>query len=166
MRAKLVQEELIEKSSIPYSIVRSTQFFEFVARIADDATAGATVRLPPVLFQPIAADDVVQELARVALGPPLNDKTEIGGPEQFRFDEFIRAGLAARNDPREVIRDPNARYFGASVSERTLIPQAGARLGGMRFADWLDRSGSSVAAVKSVRAAGVPATTGDRSGRS
>ena len=106
MRAKVAQEKLIRGSSIPYSIVHATQFFEFIGRIADDATDGDTVRLPPVLFQPIAADDVAAAVGRVAVGEPLNGVVEVAGPEQFRFDDFIRRGLAARHDPRQVVGDP------------------------------------------------------------
>jgi len=148
MRAKMAQEKLIKESSIPYSIVHATQFFEFFKRIADDATAQNTVRVPPVVFQPIAADDVAGAVARVAVGSPLNGTIEIGGPEQFRFDDFIRKGLSARNDPREVIADPHARYFGADLSERSLIPGDGAQLGGTRFADWLKQSAAAAAATK------------------
>ncbi len=106
LRAKIAQEKLIKESSIPYSIVRATQFFEFVNRIADSATDGNTVRLPPVRFQPMAADDVASAVGRVAMGSPLNGIVEVAGPEQFRFDELIRLGLSARKDPREVIADP------------------------------------------------------------
>ena len=111
-RAKIAQEKLIKGSSIPYSIVRATQFFEFVGRIADEATEGNTVRLPPALIQPMAADDVASAVAKIAVGTPVNGTVEIAGPEQFRLDELIRRDLAARNDPREVISDPHARYFG------------------------------------------------------
>ena len=142
MRAKIAQEKLIKESSIPYSIVHATQFFEFAKRITDEATDGNSVRLPPVLFQPIAADDVASAVARVAVGSPLNGTIEIGGPEQFRFDDFIRRGLSARNDPREVIADSHARYYGAVLSDRSLIPGDGAQLGGTRLADWLKSSAS------------------------
>ena len=142
MRAKIAQEKLIKESSIPYSIVHATQFFEFAKRIADEATDGNSVHLPPVLFQPIAANDVASAVARVAVGSPLNGTIEIGGPEQFRFDDFIQKGLSARNDPREVIADPHARYYGALLSEGSLIPGDGAQLGGIRFADWLKSSAS------------------------
>src|SRR4051812_15032338 len=138
-RAKLAQEELIEGGSIPYSIVRATQFFEFMNRIADDATEGGTVRLPPALIQPMSADDVASAVGRVAAGAPLNGMAEVGGPEQFRLDELIRGVLTRRNDPREVVADPNARYFGISPSERTLLPGPGARLAETRFYDWLER---------------------------
>lgn len=139
LRAKVAQEKLIRSSSIPYTIVRSTQFFEFLKRIADEATDGNTVRIAPVLFQPIAAADVAAAVARVAKGAPLNRIVEVAGPKQFRFDEFIRLGLGARHDPREVIADPHARYFGAELGERALVPaaDAGARLGEIRFEEWL-----------------------------
>jgi len=139
LRAKIAQEKLIRNSSIPYSIVRATQFFEFFKSIADAATDGNTVRIPPVLFQPIAAADVAIAVCRVAEGAPLNRIVEIAGPQQFRFDEFIRLGLGARHDPRVVIADPHARYFGTELGERTLVPDAGAdaRLGEIRFEDWL-----------------------------
>jgi uncharacterized protein YbjT (DUF2867 family) len=139
-RAKLAQEKLIRESSIPFSIVHATQFFEFVKSIADSATEGNQVHIPPVLFQPIAADDVASAVARVAVGQPLNGVIEIAGPEQFRFDELIRQGLRAMNDPREVVADSSARYFGAKPSERTLVPEGKAQLGETRFADWLTRS--------------------------
>jgi uncharacterized protein YbjT (DUF2867 family) len=139
-RAKLAQEKLIRESSIPFSIVHATQFFEFARSIADSATEANQVHIPPVLFQPIAADDVAGAVARVAVGQPLNGILEIAGPEQFRFDEFIRQYLRAKNDPGEVVADSNARYFGAKPSERTLVPEGKAQLGKTRFADWLTRS--------------------------
>jgi uncharacterized protein YbjT (DUF2867 family) len=138
-RAKIAQEKLIENSSIPYSIVHATQFFEFVRRIADDATAGGTVRMPPALFQPIAGDDVAQAVGRVSVGSPLNGTVEVAGPERFRMDEFFRDALAAWNDPREVVTDPHARYFGSELSERTLVPGDGAILGEVRYREWPDR---------------------------
>ena len=140
MRAKVAQEQLIKESSIPYSIVRATQFFEFLKGIADSATEGNMVRIPSVAFQPIAAEDVAAAVSKIAIGAPLNGIVEVAGPEQFRFDEFIRRGLKARNDPREVITDPNARYFGTQLSERSLVPNDGALLGETRFEDWLSQS--------------------------
>ena len=140
LRAKVAQEKLIKNSRIPYSIVRSTQFFEFLKRIADEATDGNRVRIAPVLFQPIAAADVASAVGRVAVGAPLNGILEVAGPQQFRFDEFIRLGLGARRDPREVVADPHARYFGAELGERALVPEANARLGEIRFEDWLAQS--------------------------
>jgi uncharacterized protein YbjT (DUF2867 family) len=129
IRAKQAQEKLIRESGIPYSIVHATQFFEFVPRIADELTVGTEARVPPVLFQPIASEDVAKTVGKVSVGAPVNGVIEVGGPEQFRFDEIIRRALAARKDPREVIADPKARYFGAVLSERTLVPDAGARVG-------------------------------------
>ena len=145
MRAKVAQEKLIKESSIPYSIVRATQFFEFVTRIADSFTEGNTTRVPPVSFQPMAADDVASAVCRVAIGSPLNGIVEIAGPEKFRFEELIRLGLSARKDPREVIADPHARYFGTELSEGSLVPTGdGAQLGETRFDDWLSRSASQI----------------------
>jgi uncharacterized protein YbjT (DUF2867 family) len=163
MRAKVAQEKLIKESSIPYSIVRATQFFEFVNRIADSATDGNTVRLPPVRFQPVAADDVASAVARVAMGSPLNGIVEIAGPEQFRFDEVIRKGLSARKDPREVIADPHARYFGTELSERSLVPDGDAQLGETRFEDWLNRSASQIP-PRNVQATAVAAASKEASG--
>jgi uncharacterized protein YbjT (DUF2867 family) len=140
MRAKVAQETLIKESSIPYSIVRATQFFEFLKGIADSATEGNTIRLPPVRFQPIAADDVANTVSKVALGSPLNGTVEVAGPEQLRFDEFIRRGLSARKDPREVIADAHARYFGTELSEYSLVPGNDALLGEIHFEDWLNQS--------------------------
>ena len=138
-RAKLAQERLIRQSSIPYSIVQATQFFEFVAAITDAATEGNRVRVPPVLFQPIAADDVATAVGRIALGKPLNAAVEIAGPDRFRFDECLRQGLSARKDPREVVTDPNGRYFGAPLRERSLVPRDDAQLGPTHFEDFLAR---------------------------
>src|SRR5437667_8644076 len=128
-RAKLAQENLIKASSIPYSIIRATQFFEFVKQIADFSTVGNQVRLPPALFQPRAADDVASAVGRVATGAPVNGAVEVGGPEKFRLDELVRQFLAARKDPREVVPDPQALYYGVKLSENTLLPGDGAPLG-------------------------------------
>ena len=144
LRAKIAQERLIKEGSVPYSIIHATQFFEFVKRIADEATTGNSVHLPPVLFQPIAADDVASAVCKVATSSPLNGTVEIAGPEQFRFDQLIRQRLSALNDPREVIADPHARYFGTDLSERSLVPGDDAQLGETRFEDWLSRSTSQV----------------------
>ena len=138
-RAKIAQEQLIRESSIPYSIVHATQFFEFVKNIAAAATEGNTVRLAPVLIQPMAADDVAKAVGRIAVGAPVNGIVEVAGPEQVRLDELIREGLKARQDPREVVADPQSRYFGAMLSERTLVPADNARLGEIRFKEWLGR---------------------------
>jgi uncharacterized protein YbjT (DUF2867 family) len=138
---------LIKSSSIPYSIVRATQFFEFVKGIADFSTAGNKVRLPSALIQPMAADDVAGAVARVAVGPPVNVTVEVGGPEKFRLDELVRRGLAAWKDPREVVADPHARYYGIEVSERTLIPGNEARLSETRFETWLTQPAAKAAAA-------------------
>ncbi len=114
-RAKMAQENLIKASSIPYSIVRATQFFEFVKGIADFSTDGNKVRLPSALIQPMAADDVASAVARVAMGSPVNGTVEVGGPEKFHLDELVRRGLAAHKDPREVAADPQARYYGVEL---------------------------------------------------
>jgi uncharacterized protein YbjT (DUF2867 family) len=147
-RAKIAQEALIRASSIPYSIVHATQFFEFIKSIADDATDANTVRLAPVLFQPMASDDVARAVGRSAVGAPVNGVIEVGGPEQFRLDELIRRFLGSRDDPRAVVADPEAPYFGAVVSERTLVPEVDAMLGETRFDDWLSgfATGKQVAA--------------------
>jgi len=146
-RAKIAQENLIKASSIPYSIVRATQFFEFVKGIADISTEGDKVRLPHVLFQPMAADDVASEVGKIAMGAPVNGVVEVGGPEKFPLDDLIRQALAAWKDPREVVADPHARYYGVEVSERTLIPDDGAQLGQTRFADWLKQLGAKAVAA-------------------
>ena len=139
-RAKIAQEKLIKESSISYTIVHATQFFEFVKGIADISMVGDKVHLPPVLFQPMAANDVACALVRVAVGEPVNGIVEIAGPEQFRLDELVRRRLAALKDPREVIADPQALYSGAKISERTLVPGNNARLGETRFETWLTQS--------------------------
>jgi uncharacterized protein YbjT (DUF2867 family) len=143
-RAKFAQESLIKASKIPYSIVRATQFFEFVKQIVDYSAEGDKVRMPPALIQPMAADDVASALARIATNPPVNGTLEIGGPEQFRLDELARLDLAARQDPREVISDPHGRYYGIEVSERALVPDQRARLGDTRFKTWLKQSTAQV----------------------
>jgi uncharacterized protein YbjT (DUF2867 family) len=143
-RAKIAQENLIKASSLPYSIVRATQFYEFVKGIADLSTDGNTVRLPPVLVQPMASEDVASAVGRVAVGPPVSGTVEIGGPEQFRLDELIRRGLAARRDPREVVADPHARYYGIEMKERTLVPEDDAKLGKIRFEDWLAQPAAQI----------------------
>jgi uncharacterized protein YbjT (DUF2867 family) len=137
LRAKLAQETLIRGSSIPYSIVHATQFFEFAKAIAAAATDGNVVRIPPVLFQPMAADDVAVEVERIAVGKPVNGVVEVAGPEPFRFDALITRWLAAHRDPRTVVADPSARYYGTLLSERSLVPAGEARLGAIRFEDWL-----------------------------
>jgi uncharacterized protein YbjT (DUF2867 family) len=136
-RAKIAHEKLIRSSPIPYSIVRATQFYEFVKSIADLSTTDGTVRLPAALIQPMAADDVASAVARAAVGAPVNGIVEVGGPEQFPLDELVRRFLTARKDPRQVIRDEQAPYYGIHVSQRALVPDANAALGKQRFDDWL-----------------------------
>lgn len=148
-RAKIAQEKLIQGSSIPYSIVHATQFFEFLKGLADISVVGGKVHLPHVLFQPMAADDVASAVASVAVGPPVNGIVEIGGPEQFRVDDLVRRRLAALKDPREVIADPNALYSGAKIGERTLVPGNNARLGPTRFETWLTQSAGKIPTAKS-----------------
>src|SRR5262245_58065469 len=138
-RAKMAQEKLIQESGVPYSIVHATQFFEFVKGIADISTEGNQVRLAPVLIQPMASDDVAKAVGRVAVGTPVNGIVEVGGPEKFRMDELVRLCLSALGDPREVVTDPKALYYGAPVTERTLVPEDDAKLGEIRFEDWLAR---------------------------
>jgi uncharacterized protein YbjT (DUF2867 family) len=140
MRAKIAQEKLIQQSSIPYSIVHATQFFEFLKGLADISVVDGKVHLPHVLFQPMAADDVASGVARIAAGQPVNGIVEIAGPEQFRVDELVRRRLAALKDTREVIADPTARYGGAKIGERTLLPGKDARLGETTFETWLKQS--------------------------
>lgn len=136
-QAKLAQETLIAAGPIPYSIVRATQFMEFIDGIADAATTGNDVHIPPVAFQPIAADEVARAVAGAAANAPLNGRVEIAGPERLRFDEVIRRRLRTRNDARQVIADPRAAYFGAVPGEQSLVPLNGAQLGTIRFEDWL-----------------------------
>ena len=143
MRAKTTQEKLIKNSSIPCTIVHATQFFEFAARTADEATDGDTVRVPPVLIQPMAADDVATAMCDVALAAPLNNTIEIAGPEPLRFEDFVRQALRRGGDQRVVVADPQARYFGARLGERTLLPGDGAQLGPTRFGDWLSRQAAA-----------------------
>jgi len=139
LRAKVAQEKLIEEGSMPYSIVRSTQFFEFVAPIVDAAADGDTVRVPAARIQPIAADDAARAVGRVAVGTPVGGIVEIGGPEPFRFEDLIQSALSARNDPRHVVADPDTRYFGARLANGSLLPGEDAQLGEIRFEDWLRR---------------------------
>jgi uncharacterized protein YbjT (DUF2867 family) len=139
MRAKIAQEKLIKNSPVPYTIVHATQFFEFAVRTADEATDGGTVRVPPVLIQPMAVGDVAAAVCNVTLGAPLNNTIEIAGPEPLRFEDWVRQGLRSVGDQRVVVTDPQARYFGARLGERTLLPGEGAQLGGTTFDDWLSR---------------------------
>jgi uncharacterized protein YbjT (DUF2867 family) len=138
LRAKVAQEELIEASSIPYTIVRSTQFYEFVESIVEAATEGDTVRVPAANIQPIAADDAARAVGRIAVGRPVNGIVEIAGPKPYRFDELVGYVLSAHNDPRHVVADPEARYFGTTLTDGNLLPVGDAQLGETRFEDWLD----------------------------
>src|SRR5438874_13778840 len=139
-RAKMAQENLIKGSPIPYTIVRATQFFEFVGAIAQSATEGQTVRLPPAMMQPIVSDDVAAALADIAVEQPLNGTIELAGPEPIRMDELVRRYLSANRDARKVTTDVQAGYFGTAVNDQSLIPGDHPRLGPTRFEDWLSRS--------------------------
>jgi uncharacterized protein YbjT (DUF2867 family) len=139
-RAKVAQESLIESAGIPYTIIRSTQFMEFLGSIADSTADGNTVRISHGLFQPIAADDVAAIVADVALAAPRNGIVEIAGPERAPFDEIVARYLKAVGDPRQVVSDPEARYWGGRVEERSLVPLGAARLGGIGLDEWLRRS--------------------------
>ncbi|TDD89495.1 SDR family oxidoreductase [Actinomadura darangshiensis] len=138
-RAKIAQENLIEKSPIPYSIVHATQFFEFTRAIADTSTIDGAVRMAPVFYQPMAGDDVAKAVGKAATGTPLNGRVETAGPERFRMDEFFRDALAYWNDPREVVTDPQAHYFGAEVVEDSLVPTGEAELGTITYSNWPGR---------------------------
>ncbi|HEY4283183.1 MAG TPA: SDR family oxidoreductase [Chthoniobacterales bacterium] len=139
-RAKMAQENLIKASPIPYTILRATQFFEFVGAIAQLATEGQTVRVPPALMQPIAADDVAAAMAEAALAKPLNDTVDLAGPEPIRQDDLVRQFLKATQDSRTVITDPKALYYGLTVNDKSLMPGDNPRLGPTRFSDWLNRN--------------------------
>jgi len=139
IRAKQTQEQLIASSGIPFSIVHATQFFEFMKAMADGATEGDTVRLAPVRIQPVAADDVAAALGRTALGTPVGGMVEVAGPDAFQQDQLIREALAAKDDPRTVVADPRATYYGAELQENTLMPGPDARTAETRFFDWLAR---------------------------
>jgi uncharacterized protein YbjT (DUF2867 family) len=140
LRAKVAQENLIKKSGIPYSILRSTQFFEFIGRIADAAAQGDVIRLSPALLQPIAADDVAAALADLVVGPPLNSTVEVAGPDACPLDKFARKFLASRGDKRQVIADVHARYYGTELNDRSLTPSEHPRFGPTGFNDWLNRA--------------------------
>jgi uncharacterized protein YbjT (DUF2867 family) len=142
LRAKLAQEETAKTGSVPYTILRATQFFEFIERIADSSADGDTIRLAPVFVQPESADDVAAALAEVAVSEPVNGIVELGGPEQFRLDELARRVLSANNDPRPVTADVHAPYFGTELDDHSLTPGSNARIAPTRFEDWLSRSKS------------------------
>ena len=139
-RAKMAQENLIKASAIPYTIVRATQFFEFVGAIAESATDGQAVRLPPALMQPIVSDDVAAALAEISVAEPLNGTVELAGPEPIQMDELVRRYLSANRDARKVTTDVQAGYFGTAVNDQSLTPGDQPRLGPTRFEDWLSRS--------------------------
>jgi len=141
-RAKMAQENLIKASGIPYTILRSTQFFEFMGRIADSGSDGKTVHVSPAFVQPILSDDVVEALADIVLGRPANDTVEVAGPEKFRLDELVQRVLIAKNDARQVTADIHARYFGAELNDETLIPSSSLLVCGTRFDTWLSRATS------------------------
>jgi uncharacterized protein YbjT (DUF2867 family) len=142
LRAKVAQEKLIRSGGIPYTIVRATQFFEFVGKIiAQFPTDGQTVRVPPACIQPILVDDVAAVLVDITLGAPVNGIIDVAGPERFRFEEITRRFLKARQDTRQVVTDMDARYFGAKLQERALVPRDSSLIGATRFADWLRHSG-------------------------
>ncbi|MFI6405541.1 SDR family oxidoreductase [Streptomyces sp. NPDC050548] len=138
-RAKQVQEDLIKASGNPYTIVHATQFFEFAKGLADGVTVGDTVHLPDARIQPIVSDDVAEAVARAAVGDPVGGVVEVAGPEAFQLEEFIRMGLSAQDDPRKIVTDPQATYWGAELEENTLLPGPDAHIAGTRFADWLTR---------------------------
>jgi uncharacterized protein YbjT (DUF2867 family) len=140
LRAKVAQEEMVKAGPVPYTILRATQFFEFIRGIADSSTDGDTVRLAPVFVQPESADDVAAALAEVAVSEPVNGIVELAGPEQFRLDELARRVLSANNDPRPVTADVHARYFGAELADHSLTPGSNARIAPTRFEDWLSQS--------------------------
>lgn len=144
LRAKVAQERLIKQSSIPYSVVHATQFFEFVGAIAQAGTVGGTVHIPPVWFQPVAGEDVATLVARTAAGEPLDGTVELGGPDRVRFDEFIRNALAERGDDREVVADPQARYFGAVLADEDLVPGPGATIAETSYAEWASTQATPV----------------------
>jgi uncharacterized protein YbjT (DUF2867 family) len=140
LRAKLAQEETVKAGPVPYTILRATQFFEFIGRIADSSMNGESVHLPPVLVQPESADDVAAALADVAVNEPVNGIVELAGPEQFRLDELARRVLSANNDPRPVTADVHARYFGTELDDHSLTPGSNARIAPTRFEEWLSQS--------------------------
>ena len=140
LRAKAVQEETVRAGFVPYTILRATQFFEFIGRLADSSSVGDTITLAPVFIQPESADDVATTLAEVAVNKPVNGIVELGGPEQFRLDELVRRVLHTKNDPRSVRADVHARYFGTELDDHSLTPGSDARIAPTRFEDWLTQS--------------------------
>jgi uncharacterized protein YbjT (DUF2867 family) len=148
-RAKMAQENLIKASRVPYTILRSTQFFEFMSRIAPSSPSGEAVRISPALVQPVVSDEVAAALADIAVGAPANGTIEVAGPERLRLADVVRRALIANRDSREVIPDGRAAYFGAQLNDQTLIPGDGARIGATRFADWLGDSMPQITTPKS-----------------
>jgi uncharacterized protein YbjT (DUF2867 family) len=140
LRAKVAQEEAVEKGSVPYTVLRASQFFEFIGRLADSSSNGETIHLAPVFVQPESADDVAAVLADIAVNEPVNGTVELAGPEQFRLDELARRVLVANNDVRLVETDVHARYFGAELNDNSLTPGPSARIASTRFEDWLSQS--------------------------
>lgn len=140
MRAKVTQEKLIKSAEVPYTILRATQFFEFMGAIAQLATDGQTVHLPPAFIQPVMSDDVAIALVNITLGEPVNGIVELAGPDRIRLDELIRRFLSAKQDTRQVVADTHARYFGAELNDKSLIPGNNSRIGSTRFKDWLSHS--------------------------
>ncbi|MCU1323406.1 MAG: nucleoside-diphosphate-sugar epimerase [Acidobacteriaceae bacterium] len=140
MRAKVAQEAAIQAAAVPYTIVRATQFFEFIGAIADGSTVDGAIRLPPALMQPIAAEDIATALADIAVQPPQNGIIEVAGPEPIRMDAIVRQLLTAKHDPRQVVTDPEARYFGAVVNDQSITPGDAPRTTATRFEDWLRQS--------------------------
>ena len=157
-RAKIAQEKLIKQSSIPYSIVHATQFFEFLKGLADISMVGGKVHLPPVFFQPMAADDVATAVGKIAVGQPVNGIVEIAGPEQFRLDELVQRRLATLKDPREVVADPNALYSGARITDKTLVPENNAQLGETRFETWVTQPAAQIPSAHPQPAGAAPTT--------
>jgi uncharacterized protein YbjT (DUF2867 family) len=151
MRAKVAQEETVKAGTVPYTILRATQFFEFIGRLADSSMNGDGVHLPPVLVQPESADDVAAALAEVAVNAPVNGIVELAGPEQFRLDELAQRVLSANNDPRRVTADAHARYFGAQLDDHSLTPGSDARIAPTRFEDWLSESTTGSTALATQR---------------
>jgi uncharacterized protein YbjT (DUF2867 family) len=140
MRAKVAQEQLIQAAGIPYTILRATQFFEFVGAIAQGSMEGQTIRLPAAFIQPVLSDDVVAALVNITLGEPANGTVDLAGPDRFRFDELMRQFLSANQDTREIVTDSQARYFGAKLDDQSLVPLGNSHLGSTRFEDWLSHS--------------------------
>jgi uncharacterized protein YbjT (DUF2867 family) len=148
MRAKVAQEKRIKSAGIPYTILRATQFFEFVGAIAQAATDGQTVRVPAALIQPVLSDDVAAALVDITLGEPVNGTVDLAGADRFSFEELIRCFLSTNHDPRQVVTDPHSRYFGAALDKQALVPAGNSRIGATRFEDWLNHTLASTEAIQ------------------